>query len=175
MLMMLAPVTLAALGEPVPCSARRRHLISSLTTAAVLAAPSKPAAAFELPDNFIIPSPFGILSYGLNQRAEQQEACYNAGECADAVPYYQLECERSDKECLARKRRLASREITAFLENPTSSPALLVFGFVFFSGPFAALLRFTRALWKALTSMDDDDDPSSPPPPQPPPPPPPVL
>ena len=31
--MMLAPVTLAALGEPVPCSARRRHLISSLTTA----------------------------------------------------------------------------------------------------------------------------------------------
>jgi hypothetical protein len=76
---------------------------------------------------FLVPTPLGILSYGLNKQAEEQKACYDAGDCLDKVPYYQLECSRDDVACLERKRRMGSKAVTEFFVNPLSSPAILVF------------------------------------------------
>ena len=142
----------------------RRSAISAIATA--LAAPPSPVLADELPAeaNFLVPTPLGIISYGLSKQADKQEACYEAGECLDKVPYYQLECDRSDSECLARRRRLASKEIDSFLTDPSGSPALLVYGLFFLGGPFAAVTRAIVAVSRQLLGM--------PPPPPPPPPPP---
>ena len=67
-----------------------------------------------------------MAEYALDKRREQQKACYDAGECADQVPYYTIVCDPDDEECLLRKRRLAAKELENFRLNPTSSPILLV-------------------------------------------------
>ena len=72
----------------------RRHFVSSLSSCAVVLALPWPSEADDvtMPDGspIPIPSPLGVLSYGLKSRANQQEACYEAGDCADPVPYYQV-------------------------------------------------------------------------------------
>ena len=93
-----------------------------------------------------------------------QEACYEAGECADRVNYYRIECERSDVECLARKRRLANQEVNAFLANPASSPGFLFFVLLLSAGPIAALTRAVATLATAGSDNGDDDDDDVPPP-----------
>ena len=110
---------------------RRRAILQ--VGAAVVSAGSttrqRAAAEDNLPAEatFLVPTPLGILSYGLNKQAEEQKACYDAGECLDKVPYYQLECSRDDVACLERKRRMGSKAVTEFFANPLSSPAILVF------------------------------------------------
>jgi hypothetical protein len=78
------------------------------------------------------------------------DRCYAAGECVDRVPYYQMECARDDAECLARKRRLASKEVLGFVTDPTSSPVLGVFALFLLGGPLAAAARLTLAVIRKL-------------------------
>ena len=131
----------ASLSLLVPCESARAEDLSS--------------DALDLGGELLAFGPFGILSFGLKKRAVQQKACYDAGECLDAVNYYRIQCERGDAECLARKRRLANQDINNFFANPASQPGLLVFAFLLSAGPVAA---FTRALAALATSPDDDDD-----------------
>lgn len=113
--------------------------------------------------NVLAFGPFGLLSYGLKKQAKEQEECYNAGECLDAVSYYRIQCERDDTECLARKRRLASQEANSFLSDPGSSPGFLFFALLLFSGPVAASIRTIAGLVNPSSDDDDDEPPSEPP------------
>ena len=100
----------------------------SALAASVLGITMSPVAAA---DENILPGELDVLisptRYALKKRREEQQACYDAGDCADATPYYAIECERGDAECLQRKRRLANKEFQNFFANPLSSPILLVF------------------------------------------------
>ena len=149
----------------------RRHALSSFASLALLSHPACRQAAFaedvaveatDLGANLLAFGPFGILSYGLKKRAAQQEACYDAGDCADSTMYYNIQCERGDTECLARKRQLARKEVNNFLDNPSSAPGVLVFAAFLFAGPLAAVVRTLVSLF----SPPDDDD--KPPPDEPP-------
>jgi len=97
----------------------------------VLAAPgvalAEPEPGELRPPVGVLDSGLSPLRYALGVRRRKQEACYDAGDCYSPVPYYAIECERGDSECLARKRRLAREEITSFQTDPLSSPPLLVF------------------------------------------------
>ena len=125
-------------------------LASPLSLSLLSALPATADDSLPAEANFLVPTPLGVISYGLQKQAERQQACYDAGECLDSVPYYQLECERGDAECLARRRRLANKEIEAFKANPTGSPALLVFAIFLLGGPIAAVVRAITTLVSAL-------------------------
>jgi hypothetical protein len=100
---------------------------SALAAVAVAVATSCRATA----DDNLLPGELDVLisptKYALKKRREEQQSCYDAGDCADATPYYAMECDRGDTECLQRKRRLANKEFQNFSNNPLSSPVLLVF------------------------------------------------
>jgi len=100
----------------------RRH--AGVGACALLtSAPRMPAIArTELtPLDYLSPARFAV-----KKQKQKQEDCYAAGNCADDKPYYAIECQRDDTECLQRKRRLASQEIKRFTVEPTSSPILLL-------------------------------------------------
>ena len=44
--------------------------------------------------------------------------CFEKMDCAEAVPAWDITCDRDDKECLARKRQLAQQDLKQFKENP---------------------------------------------------------
>ena len=70
-------------------------------------------------------------SFGLKQRRKELEACYEALECADDRPAYDMICERDDIECLDRRRRKGKEDVAAFIRNPggfTGVAAILAFG-----------------------------------------------
>ena len=97
------------------------------------------------------------------KQAAQQQECYDAGECADRVLYYKIECDRDDVECLARKRRLAASKINGFFDNPTSQPGILVFALFFFAGPISAVVRTIATLINGPNDEPPPDDPGEPP------------
>ena len=70
---------------------RRQIVLAAAATAPWLHPTS--ALAVDLDDGPIfIPSPSGIFRYALKRQTQKQEACYEAGECVDKVPYYRIEC-----------------------------------------------------------------------------------
>ena len=73
------------------------------------------------PLDYLSPTRFAV-----KKQRQKQEECYDAGACADTTPYYAIECARDDTDCLSRKRRMASQEISNFAVDPTSSPLLLL-------------------------------------------------
>lgn len=142
--------------------ARRTVLAAALSTAS--AASAIPASAdVELPAEaaFLVPTPLGLISYGLDKQAQKQKQCYDAGECVDEVPYYQLECQRGDDACLARRRREGSKAVSAFASDPLSSPLLLVLSLFFFGGPLAAIIRTTVGLIKPLLPEEEPATPQA--------------
>ena len=161
----LCLVTLAlAFGyKPAPLTQRREIIRSFATlpllacTAAIADESTLQAEAADLGGNLLAFGPFGILSFGLKKQAAQQQECYDAGECADPVLYYKIECERDDLECLARKRRIATSKINGFIDNPTSQPGILVFALFFFAGPIAAVVRTIATLLNGPNEPPPDD------------------
>ena len=98
---------------------------SALGAALLVLVPGAAAAYNILPGELdVLISP---TRYALKKRREGQQSCYDAGDCAESTPYYAIQCERDDTECLQRKRRLANKEFKDFGDNPLSSPILLVF------------------------------------------------
>eukprot|EP00966_Prymnesium_polylepis_P125295 2897363-Prymnesium_polylepis.2 len=77
-------------------SGRRAAVVATLAAPLLAAARPRCASAF----------PLAIAGAGLKRGAAQQKQCFDDGECAEAVPYYAIECERGDAECLQRKRQL---------------------------------------------------------------------
>ena len=144
---------LATLGAAVAIAPPARSLAEGDFAADALNAVNSAAES-----TLLVPTPLGIISYGTKKRAQQQEACYAAGECADRVPYYDMECDRDDVECLARRRSLASKEINGFFADPLSSPTLVVFGLFLAGGPLAALTRATVAVGKQLLKPPDENE-----------------
>uniref|UniRef100_A0A7S3BY20 PSI-J n=1 Tax=Haptolina ericina TaxID=156174 RepID=A0A7S3BY20_9EUKA len=141
--------------RPGSCSQHSRRRLVSCAVPIGLFITSRTAAAFaadELPAEatFLVPTPLGIISYGLKKQSQRQEACYDAGECVDKVPYYQIECGRGDSACSERKRRLAKKEIGLFFSDPGASPALLVFSLFLLGGPFAGVTRATITVLRQL-------------------------
>lgn len=107
--------------QPMPCGTSRRAAIS--LGALSLTALSQPAKSDDGLNMFDYMSPVRLA---VKKQQQKQEDCYNAGECVDDKPYYAIECQRDDVDCLQRKRRLASQEFKNFSINPTSSPILLL-------------------------------------------------
>ena len=107
-----------------PDMARR----TALGAALLMLIPRQAAAADA---DSVLPGELDVLispmKYALKKRREEQQSCYDEGDCADATPYYAIQCERGDTECLQLKRRLANKEFKDFGANPLSSPILLVF------------------------------------------------
>ena len=144
--------TSAAAVLRAPTAPRRQVLAAAAAAAVPWSQAVRPAAAADtmnLDDGPIfIPSPSGIFRYALKKQTQKQEACYAAGECVDKVPYYRLECERGDSECLQRKQRLARAEINTFFVDPLSQPTFLIVAFILFSGPLTAVVRVLARLLK---------------------------
>lgn len=114
----------AALNRPAYSSAQqlnRRSMVASLGALPLLAHAS--AACSEEINAFDYLSP---ARFAVKKQQQKQQQCYDAGECLDDKPYYAIECERGDTECLQRKRRLAAEEFRSFSMDPTSSPILLL-------------------------------------------------
>ncbi|KAL1512059.1 hypothetical protein AB1Y20_005332 [Prymnesium parvum] len=136
----------------------RRAVTAGIAASAGLLGRATPADADPLTDSpLFLLSPFGMFRFAAKQQTEQQQACFEAGECVDRVPYYRLECARDDLDCLQRKRRLASEQFDRFSVDPFSQPLYLVCAFFLLSGPFAAFARFTAALIRELLSKPSDD------------------
>ena len=88
---------------------------------------------------------------------QKQKECFDAGECLDDKPYYAIECEREDNDCLQRKRRLASKEFSNFRIDPTSSPILLLAaGAIVFQWGSAAVRIGAGLLKRAEGDADDE-------------------
>ena len=98
--------------------------------------------------------------FAVKKQRQKQQKCYDAGECADTQPYYAIECERNDIECLQRKRRMANQEFQDFFVDPTSSPLLLLASGAFAFQWGSALLRIGSGLLSraAGESESDEDD-----------------
>ena len=130
MMALSAVAVVQSLGVPHANVGRRAAMreLGSLSTLPLLAAASSPQPASALEDG-LLPGELDFfidpLRYATRKRTQQQKECYEADACADAVPYWDLVCERDDLECLARKRRLASSEWQNFFADPSSSPLLL--------------------------------------------------
>ena len=58
------------------------------------------------------------LGVAAKRRRQEQEQCFDAMECAEAVPAYDITCERDDSECLQRRQALARQELANFRDNP---------------------------------------------------------
>ena len=111
-------------------STRRAAVAAAVGAALPLAVAPPPADA--------ILTPLALILKGQSNRAKE---CYEQGECAEPVPYYAIECEREDAECLARRRRLASRELASGdLGGAAGIAALLLIG------PAAAVVRVASSL-----------------------------
>jgi len=95
--------------------------------------------------------------FAVKKQREKQEQCYDAGECADAIPYYAIECVRGDNECLQRRRRLASQEWKNFSVDPTSSPILLLAASAFIFQWGAAGLRIGAGLLSRARGEPPDE------------------
>jgi ribosome-associated protein len=91
--------------------APQRARVRALGTAAAAAA----AAALHAPRPA---HAFTALGLAAKQRQRDQAACFEALECAEPVPAYDIQCARDDAECLQRRQRLARQEIKAFLAEP---------------------------------------------------------
>ena len=165
----LSLLSLASGYKPAPLVHRREYLQYFATlpllasTAAIADEATLQSEAADLGGNLLAFGPFGILSFGLKKQAAQQQECYDAGECADRVLYYKIECDRDDVECLARKRRLAASKINGFFDNPTSQPGILVFALFFFAGPISAVVRTIATLINGPNDEPPPDDPGEPP------------
>ena len=117
----------------------RRAALASMLPMGFLAAgaanPPRPADAFV--------SPLLPLSLVLRGQKKAQLECFEQLECADAVPYYDIECERGDTACLERKQRLARSALAdQGLQGPLAIAAVLLL-----PGPLRAL---TRAIATAI-------------------------
>ena len=96
--------------------------------------------------------------FAVKKQRQKQQNCYDAGECVDAQPYFAMECDRNDIECLQRKRRMANQELQDFLVDPTSSPLfLLAAGAVVFQWGSAAVRIGFGLLSRATGEAPDDD------------------
>ena len=95
--------------------------------------------------------------FAVKKQRQKQEQCYDAGECADAIPYYAIECARGDDECLQRRRRLASQEWKNFSVDPTSSPILFLAASAFVLQWGAAGLRIGAGLLRRARGEPPDD------------------
>jgi hypothetical protein len=130
-LLLLLPAGTAALLVPSSAPRSRRAALGALAALPALAA-APPAA-----DAILTP-----LALMLQKQKADAQACYDAEECAEAVPYYSIQCDRTDDACLARRQRLARRALaTGDLGGPAGILALLLL-----PGPIALLARFTRRL-----------------------------
>lgn len=130
----------------------RRTTMVTLCSLSLLGSQLPPAnAATELePWDYLSPARFAV-----KKQRQKQEQCYDAGNCADDKPYYTIECDRGDTECLQRKRRLASQEIKNFSLDPTSSPILLLAASAFVFQWGSAAVRIGASLLRRGRGGDD--------------------
>lgn len=122
--------------------AKRRTTIATLCTLPLAGALSSASAKTEL-EFFDYLSPARLA---VKKQRQKQEECFDAGFCADEKPYYAIECERGDTDCLQRKRRLASQEIKNFSVDPFSSPILLLAASAFVFQWGSAAVRISASL-----------------------------
>ena len=156
--MLLVLSTPYALHAPSQPSSRpfqqvnRRMAVASLGALSLVA--QAPAALGDEMNAFDYLSPARLAVKAMQQKPQE---CYDAGECLDTKPYYAIECDREDVDCLQRKRRLASQEFRNFRIDPTSSPILLLAtgAFVFQWG--SAAVRIGASLLKRADAEGDDE------------------
>jgi hypothetical protein len=117
-----------------PATGRRAAVLAT----AGAALPASPANAFGLT----------ALAIGAKRRKSQQQACFDRLECAEAVPAYELQCDRTDTDCLTRRRTLAAQEVKAFINDPGGAV-----------GVFAILLLPTvRRIFESKRRARDEDE-----------------
>ena len=153
LLVLSTPYALHAPSQPSPRpfqQVNRRMAVVSLGALSLVA--QAPAALGDEMNAFDYLSPPRLAVKAMQQK---QKECFDAGECLDTKPYYAIECDREDVDCLQRKRRLAAQEFSNFRIDPTSSPILLLAtgAFVFQWG--SAAVRIGASL---LKRAEDDDD-----------------
>ena len=154
MLVVLSPPYAAALSSQPssrPCQqVNRRMAVVSLGALSLVA--QAPAALGDEMNAFDYLSPPRLAVKAMQQR---QQECYDAGECLDDKPYYAIECDREDDDCLQRKRRLASQEFRNFQIDPTSSPILLLAAGAFVFQWGSAAVRIGASLLKRAEGDDE--------------------
>ena len=154
-LAMLAAAACAIAHRLPPPQKARRNAIRALCALPIA------SAASALDDNLLPGELDFVLSpmqYAVKLRAQQQRECYEALECSDDRPYWQIECDRDDTECLANKRRAASKEWQNFSVDPTSSPVLLfAAGALVFQWGSAALRILRGLLRKSQGGAGEDE------------------
>ena len=103
-----------ALRGPAPSTSTRAPVVTRraalfVPAAAAIAAASRPQ-----------PAQASLMLMGLaaKEAKRNQADCFEKMDCAEAVPAWDITCDRDDKSCLLRKRQLAQQDLKQFKENP---------------------------------------------------------
>ena len=102
---MLLCLVASASALRMPIISRRAALVAA-PVAIVTTAPKSADASLAL------------LGLAAKERRREKGECFDAMDCAEAVPAYDITCQRDDSECLQRRQRQAREELKSFRDNP---------------------------------------------------------